>query len=100
VIVKRKDIAFHLLLYPLPMHKDAYPKSQAVLCEKSQALLDDAFSGKAVPAPKCSNEALERILAMGKELTINGTPTLVREDGTMMSGTLPADKLIEWIDGK
>jgi thiol:disulfide interchange protein DsbC len=100
VIAKRKDIAFHLLLYPLPMHKEAYPKSQAVLCEKSQTLLDDAFSGKAVPAPKCSNEALERILAMGKGLNINGTPTLVREDGTLMSGTLPADKLIEWIDGK
>lgn len=100
VVAKRKDIAFHLLLYPLPMHKEAYPKSQAVLCEKSQALLDDAFSGKAVPGPKCSNEALERILAMGKELNINGTPTLIRGDGTMMSGTLPADRLIEWVDGK
>ena len=100
VIAKRKDIAFHVLVYPLPMHKDAYPKSQAVLCDKSLALLDDAFSGKPVPAPKCSNEALERILAMGKELNINGTPTLIREDGTMMSGTMPAEKLIEWIDGK
>jgi len=100
VTAKRKDIAFHLLVYPLPMHKDAYPKSQAVLCEKSPALLDDAFSGKAVPEPKCSNEALERILAMGKDLNISGTPTLIREDGTMMSGTMPAEKLIEWIDGK
>lgn len=100
VIAKRKDIAFHLLLYPLPMHKEAYPKSQAVLCEKSPALLDDAFSGKAVSEPKCSNEALERVLAMGKELSISGTPTLIREDGTMMSGTLPADKLIDWIEGK
>jgi thiol:disulfide interchange protein DsbC len=100
VIAKRKDIAFHLLVYPLPMHKDAYPKAQAVLCEKSAALLDDAFSGKAVPEPKCSNEVLERILAMGKDLNISGTPTLIREDGTLMSGTMPADKLIEWIDGK
>ncbi len=100
VIAKRKDIAFHLLVYPLPMHKEAYPKSQAVLCEKSPALLDDAFSGKAIPEPKCSNEVLERILAMGKELNINGTPTLIREDGTLLSGTMPADKLIEWIDGK
>jgi len=100
VIAKRKDIAFHLLLFPLPMHKDAYPKAQAALCEKSPSLVDDAFSGKAVPEPKCSNETLERVLAMGRDLNINGTPTLIREDGTMMSGTLPADKLIEWIDGK
>jgi len=100
VIAKRKDIAFHVLVYPLPMHKEAYSKAQAVLCEKSKALLDDAFSGKPVPEPKCSNEELEQILAMGKDLNINGTPTLIREDGTLMSGTMPADKLIEWIDGK
>jgi protein-disulfide isomerase len=37
---------------------------------------------------------------MGRELNVNGTPTLVREDGTLMSGTMPVDKLIEWIDGK
>jgi len=100
VIAKRKDIAFQVIMFPLPMHKEAYPKAQAVLCEKSGALLDEAFSGKSVPEPKCSNEALERSIAHGKELGITGTPSLVREDGTMMSGTMPAEKLIEWIDGK
>jgi thiol:disulfide interchange protein DsbC len=100
VIAKRKDIAFYLLLFPLPMHKEAYPKAQAALCEKSLTLVDDAFSGKTVPEPKCSNEALERVIVMGRELNVNGTPTLIREDGTLMSGTMPADKLIEWIDGK
>ncbi len=100
VIVKRKDIAFELILFPLPMHKDAYPKAQAILCEKSLTLLDDAFAGKPVPEPKCSNEALERNLAHGKELGISGTPALIREDGTMLSGTRPVDQLIDWIDGK
>jgi thiol:disulfide interchange protein DsbC len=100
VIEKRKDIAFYIILYPLPMHKDAYKKSQAVLCEKSQALLDDAFSGKDMPEPKCGREAVEKNLELAKSLNINGTPTMVREDGTMLSAFLPADKLIEWIDGK
>jgi thiol:disulfide interchange protein DsbC len=100
VIAKRKDIAFYMILYPLPMHKDAYKKAQAVLCEKSLTLLDDAFSGKAVPEPACGKEQVEKNLALAKELDINGTPTLVREDGTMLSAYLPADKLIEWIDGK
>lgn len=98
-IEKRKDIAFYLILYPLPMHKDAYKKSQAVLCEKSVVLLDDAFSGKTVPEPKCGNEQVERNLKLAKDLDINGTPTIIREDGTMISAYLPADKLIEWIDG-
>ncbi|MHB8844430.1 MAG: DsbC family protein [Nitrospirota bacterium] len=100
VIEKRKDIAFYLILYPLPMHKDAYKKAQAVLCEKSPALLDDAFTGKMVPEPKCGSEQVEKNIALAKELDINGTPTLVREDGTMISAAMPADKLIEWIDGK
>jgi thiol:disulfide interchange protein DsbC len=100
VIEKRKDIAFYVILYPLPMHKDAYKKAQAVQCEKSVALLNDAFSGKTVPEPACGKEQIEKNLALAKALDINGTPTLIREDGTMISAYLPADKLIEWIEGK
>lgn len=100
VVAKRKDIAFYLFMYPLPMHKDAYKKAQAVLCDKSIDLLDAAFSGKDVPEPKCGNEKLEKILAFGKEIKIEGTPAVIREDGTILGGYLPADKLIDWIEGK
>lgn len=100
VLAKRKDVAFHLILHPLPMHKEAYKKSQAVLCEKNLDLLDNAFAGKAVPEPKCGNEPVERNIALANKLEFRGTPTLVREDGTVLSGYLPADKLSEWIDGK
>jgi thiol:disulfide interchange protein DsbC len=100
VIEKRKDIAFYLFLYPLPMHKDAYKKSQAILCERSPGLLEDAFAGKAIPEPACGNERVEKILTLGRDLKFEGTPTLVREDGTVLSGYLTADKLIDWIDGK
>ena len=100
IIATRQDIAFYLFLYPLPMHKDAYKKAQAVLCDKSLQLLDDALSGKAVPEPKCGNELLEKSIALGKEMGVSGTPALIREDGTILSGFLPADKLTDWIDGK
>jgi thiol:disulfide interchange protein DsbC len=100
VLEQRKDVAFYLILFPLEMHKDAYKKAQAILCEKSAALADDAFSGKTMPEPKCSNEAVERTKGLAISLGITSTPTLVREDGTMNAGALPADKLSEWIDGK
>lgn len=100
VLEKRKDVAFYLVLFPLEMHKDAYKKAQAILCEKSTQLADDAFSGKAVPEPKCSNEAVERTKALGSSLGVSSTPTIVREDGTVNLGMLPADKLSDWIDGK
>ncbi|HSA78628.1 MAG TPA: DsbC family protein [Nitrospirota bacterium] len=100
VLAKRSDVAFYVIPYPLPMHKDAYKKVQSILCGKSLALLDDAFSGKALPEPVCPNEQVEKNIALAKELGFNGTPTLVRDDGTVLSGYRPAEQLSEWIDGK
>ncbi len=103
VLAKRKDIAFYLMLHPLPMHKEAYKKAQAIVCEKGEkavSLADAAFAGKAVPEPTCGTAKLEKLIALAKELEFNGTPTLVRDDGLVLGGFLPADKLIEWIDSK
>jgi thiol:disulfide interchange protein DsbC len=102
VITKRPDIAFVEILYPLPMHKDAPKKVQAILCSKSAEMLDDAFSGKPVPEPSatCTADAMERNIALARSLNFNGTPTLVRDDGTVLSGYLPEDKLLDWIDNK
>ncbi|HUI45552.1 MAG TPA: DsbC family protein [Nitrospirota bacterium] len=102
IIAKRPDIAFVEILHPLPMHKDSPKKVQAILCSKSVEMLDDAFSGKPVPEPpaNCTTEAMERNIALARSLNFNGTPTLVRDDGTVMSGAPPEDKLLEWIDKK
>jgi thiol:disulfide interchange protein DsbC len=102
IIAKRPDIAFVEILFPLPMHKESPKKVQAILCSKSVEMLDDAFSGKSVPEPpaKCTADAMERNIALARSLNFNGTPTLVRDDGTVLSGFLPEDKLIEWIDKK
>jgi len=102
IIAKRPDIAFVELLYPLPMHKDSPKKVQAILCSKSVVMLDDAFSGKTIPEPptNCTAAAMERNIALAQSLKFNGTPTMVRDDGTVLSGALPEDKLLEWIDKK
>ncbi len=102
IIGKRSDIAFIEILYPLPMHKDAPKKVQAILCSKSVEMLDNAFLGKPVPEPpaNCTADAMERNIALARSLNFNGTPTLVRDDGTVLSGFLPEDKLLDWIDKK
>lgn len=102
IIAKRSDIAFVEILHPLPMHKDSPKKVQAILCSKSVEMLNDAFSGKPVPEPpaNCTTEAMDRNIALARSLNFNGTPTLVRDDGTVLSGFLPEDKLLEWIDKK
>ncbi len=102
IIAKRPDIAFVEILYPLPMHKDAPKKVQAILCSKSPEMLDDAFSGKPVPEPSvnCTVDAMEQNIALARSLNFNSTPTLVRYDGTVLAGYLPEDQLLEWIDKK
>ncbi len=102
IIAKRPDVAFIEILYPLPMHKDSPKKVQSILCSKSVGMLDDAFSGKTMPEPptNCTTAAMERNTALAQSLNFSGTPTIVRDDGTVISGALPEDKLLEWIDKK
>jgi len=102
VVAKHNDVSFALIMNPLPMHKDSPKKAQTILCTKSVAILDDAFSGKAVPEPAatCTAAAVERSTALARSLEFNGTPTLVRDDGMVLSGYLPEDKLMDWIDKK
>jgi thiol:disulfide interchange protein DsbC len=102
VLAKRSDVAFYIFLRPLPMHKDAPKKVEAILCEKSLTLLDEALSGKTVPEPSCSNAKgqMDKNTALADSLEFRGTPTMVREDGLVNPGYLPAEQLSKWIDGK
>jgi thiol:disulfide interchange protein DsbC len=102
VVAKHSDVSFALIMNPLPMHKDSPKKAQTILCTKSVAILDDAFSGKAVPEPAatCTAAAVEKSIALARSLEFSGTPTLVRDDGMVLSGYLPEDKLMDWIDKK
>lgn len=102
IIVRRPDIAFVEILYPLPMHKEAPKKVRAILCSKSVKMLHDAFAGKTTPEPSsnCTADAMDRNTALARSLNFHSTPTLVRADGAVLAGFLPEDKLIEWIDNK
>ena len=100
IVAKRDDIAFALIMNPLPMHKDAPKKAQAILCSKSVEMLNDAFAGKPVPEPTCPADAVERSKEVARSLDFNSTPTLVREDGTVLPGFMPEEKLLDWIDNK
>ncbi len=100
VLEKRKDIAFEIILFPLPMHKDAYRKSKAIFCEKSLSLLDDAFNKKTIPDAKCETTAIDDNIKLGQKLGINGTPALIFPDGNLVSGAIDADAIIKNVEKK
>jgi thiol:disulfide interchange protein DsbC len=98
VVEKRKDIAFYIKLFPLPMHKDSYKKSKAIVCEKSLALLDDAIEKKPLPEPKCETTVLDDNIKLAEKLGIRGTPTVILENGIIMQGPKDADSIISAVD--
>lgn len=97
VVEKRKDIAFFIKLFPLPMHKDAEWKAKSIVCKKSMQLLEDNFEGKPIEKAECDTKVIEENKKLAGELGITGTPALVLPDGRILSGYREADALIEMI---
>ncbi len=98
VVDERKDIAFHVILFPLPSHVNARAESIAIVCERSLKLLDDAMENKAVPEATCETTEIDDNIALGKELGVKVTPTLILPTGSIVEGSLKAENIIRYID--
>lgn len=99
IISKRKDIAFYVKMYPLAIHPEAYEKSKAIICGKSQTkLLDDAFAGKKLPKAACQTAEIDNNIKLAEELGIRGTPGVILPDGRLFPGYAPADAILDLID--
>ncbi len=82
------------------MHKDAYDKAKAIICEKSLSMLEDAFEKKELPKPKCETTAVDENIKLAGKLGITGTPAIILPDGRNVPGYTDADSLIQMIDKK
>jgi len=100
VAEQRKDIAFYIKLFPLKMHPDAYWKSKSIACNKSLELLEDNFEKKSIPRPDCETKEIDENIKLAGNIGITGTPTMIMPDGSVHSGLLEADKIIQIIDSK
>jgi len=100
VVAGRKDIAFLIKMYPLPIHKDAYEKAKAIVCEKSLSLLDKAFEKKPLPKPKCKTSVVDENIKLAQSLGITGTPALIMPDGRVESGYRDAKAIEALVDRK
>lgn len=98
VLEARKDIVFHIVMFPLKIHPEAYIKSKAIVCEKSIKLLEDAFDRKPLPELSCETDLIDKNIALANSLGITSTPSLVFQDGRKASGAMKAEDLIRFID--
>ena len=100
VIEERKDIVFYVKMFPLPIHKGAYDKAKAIVCEKSLALLEDAYAKKELPKPSCDTPAVDANIKLAETLGITGTPAMIFPDGKIIPGAVDAKVIISEVDKK
>jgi thiol:disulfide interchange protein DsbC len=92
---KVNDVTFHVFLFPLTaLHPHAYEHALGIWCSKdrAKAWTDKMLKGIDSPPAKCDNP-LDRNIALGDKLHVDGTPTLILANGRPHSGTLTAEEL-------
>ncbi len=88
-----KNVEVRYIFMPLKGAADM-KKTISVWCSDDQQLaLDIVKSGGEIEEKTCDNPIKEH-LAMARELGVRGTPAIILEDGQLLPGYVPVDKLI------
>jgi thiol:disulfide interchange protein DsbC len=84
------DITVYLFLYPI-LAPDSVQKAKAVWCapDRGKAWLDYMVRDMAVPVDTACATPIDKILEFGKSKRIQGTPTILFEDGERVPGAIP-----------
>jgi thiol:disulfide interchange protein DsbC len=94
-LAKFDDVTIYTFLYPV-LGKDSEQKSRTIWCAKDRAKAWSDFmeGGKlpAAPSAECS-DPLQRNIRLGRELGINGTPTIILGNGSIVTGLVPVAEL-------
>lgn len=76
----------------------SFEKSISVWCSKDrQRDYALAVAGKEIPNDQCSNNPVAMEFELGKKLGVNGTPTIILENGAKLSGLVDAGTLVKLI---
>jgi thiol:disulfide interchange protein DsbC len=87
-------IQIRYLFYPRAgQDSESYQKAVSVWCadDRKEALTTAKLGGE-VPQRTCDNPVREHV-ALGRVMGLQGTPALVLQDGEMIPGYIPADRL-------
>lgn len=95
----QQGIRIRYLFYPRAgLGSPSYVKAVSVWCaDDRKAAMDAAKAGRDIPVRECENPVAEHH-ALGDAIGIRGTPALVLDDGEVLPGYVPADKLRRALD--
>lgn len=75
---------------------ESWRKAEQVWCSADRkTALTEAKLGKPLNAKVCPNTPIAQEYELGKQIGLEGTPGIVAANGTMISGYLPPDELVE-----
>lgn len=92
----KNGVKVRYLLFPRGgLGSETYKRSVAVWCAADRVkAIGIAKSGGKIDMKTCDNP-VARHYQMGKDLGIDGTPTIVTDDGQILPGYLPAARLLD-----
>jgi thiol:disulfide interchange protein DsbC len=95
------DVTLHVFLYPLTsIHPHALVHARGIWCAKDRqkAWSDKMLKNIDPPPTECANP-LDRNIALGDKLHIQGTPTMIFADGRVHEGVVSANELERLLAG-
>lgn len=94
-----KGMRIRYLFYPRAgVGSSSYNKAVSVWCaDDRKAALTAAKAGKAIEERECDNP-VKSDMALGQQMGVTGTPALVLDNGSMIPGYVPADRLLGIIE--
>lgn len=76
----------------------SFQKYESVWCaDDQQDAMDRAKAGEKIEERSCDNPVGEQY-QLGQQVGVTGTPAILLDDGSMIRGYVPADKLAEGLD--
>jgi len=83
------DITVYVFLYPI-LAADSVEKSKAVWCAKDpgKMWLDHMTRDAAISGDSSCANPIDKVLALGREKRISGTPTIIFENGDRVPGAM------------
>lgn len=76
----------------------SFVKAENVWCSRDRKqAMTDAKSGKTVKSPACDNPVKQHFIT-GTKVGVTGTPAIFLENGQLLPGYYPADKLIKVLE--
>lgn len=89
-----KGIEVRYLAYPRAgVGSSAYNKMVSIWCaDNPLQAMTKAKAGQPIANKKCENPVAQQF-AMGADVGVTGTPSLMTEDGRLLPGYMPADRL-------